>query len=420
MLRVMPAILPRFDFRAEFALASDIGRSRESYEDASLAAPELALFAMADGMGGHQAGEVAASMALREIKRCLAGRAAQRVIDNYSAKGDLSTRREVFAELRRAVETANAKIRAEASENVDYAGMGTTVDVVWLARDHAFIAHAGDGRVYLARPRAALQLTQDHTAPGSVRSDALGRLTGTQSYRTGITNALGISDVVSVDTLFVDVTRGDRLLLCSDGVHAQIDTEAQLTEMLRNGNVNQAANALVEHAAKGGRDNATALVIEIMDRFVKRGDRDRGVRAADLERARQSPLLVELPMPYVLSALSAAVEIEVPEGEHIERMVASDLVSYIVLDGVIKHADERRVGAGALLFPESLVGVIAQGELPLVEQTARLLRVRADDFAEICSDPRLATELYRRLALHLARIGTRGTLAGTSLGSGKA
>jgi len=129
------------------------------------------------------------------------------------------------------------------------------------------------------------------------------------------------------------------------------------------------------------------------------------LNAGDLERARQSPLLVDLPLSFALTALSAAVEIEVGEGQGVPRAVANDLVSYIVLDGVVRYPDERRVGAGALLYAESLVGVIGQSEAPVCEQTTRLLRVRADDFAEICTDPRLASELYRRLAMHLARLG---------------
>jgi len=400
----MPSILPRFDFRAEYALASDIGLTREQYEDAALVAPQIAVFAVADGMGGHLAGEVAAKCAVDEVQRALSSRMAQRVVEAYVARADLAARRQVFAELKRAVERANAAIRADAEQNPEHRGMGTTLDVVWFARDHAFIAHAGDGRVYLARQRAVLQLTQDHTAHGDVRTDALGRLLGT-SHRSGITNALGIADQIMVDTLFVDVSRGDRILICSDGVHGQIEGEGELSDLLREGTAQRAVDALIGHAARVGRDNATAIVIEVGDRFVKRSDHDRGLNAADLERARQSPLLIDLPLSFALTALSAAVEIEIALGAPIARVVASDLVAYIVLDGVVRYPDDRRVGAGALIFAESLVGVIGQSEPPVAEETTRLLRVRADDFAEICSDPRIASELYRRLALHLARLG---------------
>ncbi len=403
MLSVMPSILPRFDFRAEYALASDIGATREQYEDAALVAPQIGAFAVADGMGGHLAGEIAAKYAVEEVQRALSGRGAQRVLEAYVARPDLAARRQVFAELRRAVERANSFIRADGEQNPDHRGMGTTLDVVWFVRDHAFIAHAGDGRVYLARQRAMLQLTQDHTAQTSAKTDGFGRVVATGS-RSGITNALGISDVITVDMLFVDVSRGDRILLCSDGVYGQIENEAQLSELLREPTAEKAVKALIAEAAKLGRDNATAIVIEVQDRFVKRSEHDRGLNAADLERARQSPLLVDMPTSFALTALSAAVEIEVGEGESVPRQVANDLVAYIVLDGIVRYADERRVGAGALLYAESLVGVPGQGEPPVCEQTTRLLRVRADDFAEICSDPRLAGELYRRLALHLARL----------------
>jgi serine/threonine protein phosphatase PrpC len=394
-------ILPRFDFRAAFGAASDQGSRRAHYEDASLVAPEIALFAVADGMGGHLAGEVAAKLAVETIRRVLSGRDAQRTIDAYVAKADLVTRRAVYAMLRRAFEEANQAVLADAAANETHRGMGTTLDVVWLARGNAFVGHAGDGRVYLARTRTMVQLTQDHVTAGSSSS--------AQRRSAGITNAIGLADVCQVDTLFVDLARGDRLLLCTDGVHGQVEAESELSELVRGGSAEQGAGSLVARAAEHGRDNATAVVVEIGERFVKRTDHDRGLAAADLERARQSPLLVDLPQSFALSALSAAVEVEVPAGERIQRTVTNDLVAYIVLDGTVRYANaERTVGAGALVFPESLVGLAGQEESPVAEQTTRLLRVRADDFAEVCSDPRLAAELYRRLAAHIARVALRG------------
>jgi serine/threonine protein phosphatase PrpC len=406
----VPSILPRFDFRADYGVATDTGSKRSSNEDAHLIAPEFALFAVADGMGGHRAGEVAARLAIEEILATLSTPSAIRAVERYVSNAGLDSRRKVLAFLRRAVEQANQRVRREALENPDYSGMGTTLDVVWLARDHAFIAHAGDGRVYLARARAVLQLTHDHTlASRSSRTpDGLALALGEgSSSSAGVTNALGLSDLVEVDTLFVDVGPRDRLLLCTDGVHGQLEGEQEIADLVRNGPPDATARALVARAGEGGRDNATALVIEIADRFVKRPDRDRGLGAADLESARQSPLLVDLPLPLALTALSAAVEIEVPSAAAVPRSVASDLVAYIVLEGVMKHPDGRSVGPGALLYPESLLGVWGQAAAPVAEQTSRLLRVRADDFAEICSEPRFAAELYKRLAAHMARLAVK-------------
>jgi serine/threonine protein phosphatase PrpC len=400
----MPSIVPRFDFRVEFALASDKGSRRKHHEDAAILAPEIAMFAVADGMGGHQAGEVAAKIAIDTVRQVLGGREAQRVIEQYVTRADLENRRAVFTCLRRAFEIANQKVRMEAEAKPDQRGMGATLDVVWLARGNAFVAHAGDGRVYLARARAMLQLTQDHahatypgTNPGFHRPKS-----------SGITNAIGLGDTPLVDTLFVDVSRGERLLLCTDGIHGQIETEAELAEIVRSGNADETVRALIARAGEGGRDNATAIVIEIGERFVKRTDHDRGLAAADLERARQSPLLVDLPQSFALSALAAAVEVEFAANQPIPRTVTNDLVAYVVLDGVVRYSgNERNVGAGALLFPESLVGIVGQEPLPVAVSTVRLLRVRADDFSEICNDQRLAAELYRRLAAHIARMALR-------------
>jgi serine/threonine protein phosphatase PrpC len=405
----VPSILPRFDFRAEFGVATDTGSKRETNEDAYVVAPEFALFAVADGMGGHRAGEVAARIAVEEILGALSSTSAIRAVERYVSNAGLESRRKVLAFLRRAVEQANARIRREALDNPSHSGMGTTLDVVWLARDHAFIAHAGDGRVYLARSRAVLQLTHDHTlaARQSRAPDGLAFTLSEGPQSSGVTNALGLSDAVQVDTLFVDLGSRDRLLLCTDGVHGQLNGEQEISELIRTGAPDATARALITRAAEGGRDNATALVVEIADRFVKRPDRDRGLSPTDLESARQSPLLVDLPLPLALTALSAAVEIEMAQGASIPRAIANDLVSYIVLEGLVKHPDGRSVGPGALLYPESLVGVWGQAGPPVAEQTSRLLRVRADDFAEICSEPRYAAELYRRLAAHLARLAVK-------------
>src|SRR5690606_20359586 len=100
--------------------------------------------------------------------------------------------------------------------------------------------------------------------------------------------------------------------------------------------------------------------------------------ARDLERARQSALLAGLPEPVALSALSAAVEVELGAGQRVPRIVANDLVSYLVLEGIVRYpASGRQVGAGALLYPEALVGVPGTGEAAVLDETSRLLRLRA-------------------------------------------
>lgn len=397
----MATIVPRFDFRIEYAAADDIGRSRQRHEDAHLEAPEAGLFVVADGMGGHPAGDVAARMAAEEVKRTLSEASSGHIIDRYVTRPDLAARRNVFARLKRAIERANEVVRQAGQEHREYRGMGTTIDIVWLARNHAFVAHAGDGRVYMARRRAMLQLTQDHgklemlKASGEIRP-------AKQSYRNALLNAVGIAENVTVDTLFVDLHRGDRLLLCTDGVHGQIRSEARLAQLVRGGSVQNAVQLMIGEAGRKGLDNATAVLVEIGDRFVKRPPVEQGLLAKDIERACQSALLYDLPPAIALAALSAGVEVEFQPGATIPRVVANDLVGYIVLDGII-DCGPRTVGQGAVLFPESLVAVWDGSELPVTREEARLLRVRADDFGEVCSDPSLGAVLYQRVASMLAR-----------------
>ncbi|MCC6216788.1 MAG: protein phosphatase 2C domain-containing protein [Polyangiaceae bacterium] len=402
-------ILPRFDYRVDCGVAQSLGPVRETQEDAILSAPEHGLFVVADGMGGHAAGEVASALALEAVRDQLADRRALRVAEAYVTAPDLGARRRVFALLRQVVEGANRAVRERAGADEALRGMGTTLDVVWLLRGHAFLAHAGDGRVYLARASAVLQLTQDHGELDTLRSE--GRVSPLGRRRAAgdrLLNAVGLADEITVDTSFVAVGRGDRLLLCTDGVHGPLGDEARLGELLRRGDARAASSALVHAACERGRDNATAVVLEIGERFVSRAEAHPQLASADLESVRASPLFAGMPPAQVWAALSIAVEVELGVEATVPCAVASDLVTYVVLEGIIA-AGGRRVAAGALLFPESLVGVWSGGALPRVEEPARLLRFRQDDFLEICDgDPALSAALHRRLAAHLARASGGG------------
>ena len=155
---------------------------------------------------------------------------------------------------------------------------------------------------------------------------------------------------MTVDTLFVDLSLGDRLLLCTGRVYTQFTKESELGELLREGTPEHAARRIVDRALESGSDNATALLVQICARLVKRATHDRGLLAADLDRARQSTLLAALTLQQVLNALSAAVEVELESGARVPRAVASDLVAYIVLDGVVRL--RARQGGPEHLFPE--------------------------------------------------------------------
>jgi serine/threonine protein phosphatase PrpC len=402
MLLAVPRILPRFDFRIEYAASTDVGMVRQQNEDRLLCSPELALFGLADGMGGHAAGEVAAQIALDTVRAEVTRPQAVSTLEAYVAGPSLDARHAVLALLRRIAEAANTAVHDARRDDPALAGMGTTLDFVLLAHSRAFFAHVGDGRAYLVRPTTTLQLTQDHALYDTLR--AAGSPTPHKKPpRNPVVHAIGISETVTVDTLFVDLARGDRILLCSDGVHASIESEAALSRFCARGTIEDVATGLIKHARdRGGHDNASAIVIEIRERFVKRAD-DAGASSSDVSVLSSSPLLAGMAPSAVLGALAAGVEVEVAPGERLARDIANDLCAYLVLDGLVELPDGRKIGPSGLLFAESLVGVRRKGELPVAGAPTRLIRIRKDDFTEVCDhDAGLAAALYKRLARYLA------------------
>ncbi len=390
-----------------WATRTDVGRVRANNEDVVRVEPELSLFLLADGMGGHEAGEVAAAVATEAVVESVSSRPAQRAIDSYVRRPSLEHRAQVFDALRAAAAAANARVREEAKARAAARGMGCTLDAALLVRDRLFVAHVGDSRVYLARASATLQLTQDHSfLEQRLAQGAFLRPSDTRGQNP-LMNAIGLDERQPVDCLHVELGRGDRVLMCSDGVHGAIPREAELSDLARAGTPHQAARALIDTSlVRGGRDNASVVVIDVAERFVRRAEADDGLGARDLATARASALLVDLPMGSVLRALSAAVEVELAEGDSVPRVVASDQVAWIVLAGTVDAGDGRVFGPGALLYAESLVGEVPRTALARATTQVRALRLRGDDFHEVCrADVVLAAALFERVARHLARRG---------------
>ena len=266
--------------------------------------------------------------------------------------------------------------------------------------------------MYLARPSAVIQLTHDHAlyeslvAAGTMRHTP--RVGGEGRRRHNpLINAVGIAEEVSVDTCFVELTRGDRLLLCSDGVHAEIESETVLGQLLRTGSAEDGVNALVNYALRrGGRDNATAIVIEA-GAFLRRTpgwELTSGPISSDILVATFGVVTRTFHLGR-LAALAAAVDLEIAKDEPVPRLVANDWVCYIIVSGQVQMPDGRVLGPPGVLFVESLMGVAREGELPTVLESARLMRLRADDFAEVCKlDVELSNALHVRIARHLARM----------------
>jgi serine/threonine protein phosphatase PrpC len=245
--------------------ASDAGRVRQVNEDCYIMAPDLGLLAVADGMGGHQRGDVASQLACNVIKETISGHRG--VIEMMvRSPGDVA-RSAVEAMLDNAVQRASSEV-FEASGAIAGQGkrMGTTMDVILVVGTTAFLAHVGDGRVYLVRDGGIHQLTRDH----SVVEQELkrGEITPEEARRSQkknlITRALGVFDQVQVDLMNFELLDSDRLLLCSDGLHRYLGP-AELGEALQRKLDPDCAGRLIGLAnRRGGRDNLTAICVEIL------------------------------------------------------------------------------------------------------------------------------------------------------------
>jgi PPM family protein phosphatase len=236
-------------------MGTDVGRMRASNEDSLFADAnaERGLFIVADGMGGHAAGEVASSMAVEIISRELP----------LNRKLDLE---DVQAALADALRNANEAIYRRTVEEIEKQGMGTTVSVLYLAETNYVIGHVGDSRIYLLRNGEFGQLTKDHSYVQE-QVDA-GLLTPEQArshpYSNVITRCCGAMSDVEPDIMRGDFREGDVFLLASDGLTAMLD-DRRIEQVLKTplSPSRVVAKLIAEANARGGVDNITAILVHV-------------------------------------------------------------------------------------------------------------------------------------------------------------
>jgi protein phosphatase len=230
------------------AAVTDPGRRRRHNEDAYVCEPPL--FAVADGIGGAQAGELASSMAAAALRD-----------DSGDGTGDGGQR------VDKLIQEANRRVYDRQTQDATVSGMGTTMTVALVEDDSVWIGHVGDSRAYLVRDGELEQLTEDHSLVAElVRSGKLSpEEAESHPQRSVVTRALGTDPDVDVDTFRVETKPGDLFLLCSDGLTSMVDDDTILAEIRRNrDNLRTAAKALVRAANRGGgEDNITVVFFEI-------------------------------------------------------------------------------------------------------------------------------------------------------------
>ena len=253
--------------RVTWAAVTHPGLRRPSNEDSYIARPDLGLFVVADGMGGHAAGEVASRIAVTTIEMQVAASSQADGAPAPPADGDPASNG-MAADVHRlsdAFREANHQIATAALDDTALRGMATTATAV-IVRDsgHVAIAHVGDTRVYLSGDDQFMRLTEDHSwVEEQVRAGVLDREHAQKHpWRNVVTRALSGGDDPTVDIFTRALDAGDVLVLCSDGLHGVV-TDATIDETVRaHADLHAACEALVERAnAAGGPDNITVLAI---------------------------------------------------------------------------------------------------------------------------------------------------------------
>ncbi|MGQ9779103.1 MAG: Stp1/IreP family PP2C-type Ser/Thr phosphatase [Bacillota bacterium] len=227
-----------------FGACTDPGLLRPNNQDAY--GHRGPLFLVADGLGGHRAGEVASRIAVEEILAAMEGR-------------------EPLVELRAGFLAANEAIRAYAMANPECYGMGTTVAALLFLDGHACIAHIGDSRVYLYRSRRLVLLTRDHSLveelvrQGSLSEDEARN----HPQRSVLTRALGTTETPQVEYAELELEKGDVFLLCTDGLTGELEEKEIESVLATDGHPQAKAERLVEMAKRhGGADNITVVVVD--------------------------------------------------------------------------------------------------------------------------------------------------------------
>jgi len=239
---------------------TDVGRRRESNQDSLLVAPERGLYAVADGMGGHAAGEVASHIAIEALSEVLRDNAFLR--DRTDAQTAGTRLQDAFVE-------GNRRICDSVVTRGEWRGMGTTIVALVTLEDRAVIGHVGDSRAYLLRDGELRRLTNDHSwVSEQVR---MGLMTDEEAHRHPmrniVTRALGNRPALDVDINEAEALPSDVFLLCSDGLNSML-TDREITETLYENRQDPetACHKLVEAAnLKGGEDNITVIVCLLSD-----------------------------------------------------------------------------------------------------------------------------------------------------------
>ncbi|MDD9934156.1 MAG: Stp1/IreP family PP2C-type Ser/Thr phosphatase [Myxococcales bacterium] len=350
---------------------TDVGRVRAANEDSFLVDPKLQLYVVADGMGGHAAGEVASSLAVHAFRDTIDGE--QESLARFDGVIDGAGRKEVLRLMELGVQNACTAVYEEAQRDPGKRGMGTTLVALMILGSRGFIAHVGDSRIYVVRGDSVHQLTQDHSLinellkRGRLKPDQIAKL----NMKNAVTRAVGVYESVEADTLDFDVLAGDRFLLCSDGL-TEYAEDNDIQRVFRELPEDDVAQAFIDHANEaGGKDNITALVVKVPD-TAKGLDRLASEVNLKLETLHKMPLFRHLTYQELVRVLNIIDVRDYKPGDVVMAAGVEGAEMFIVLTGGVRvHSGETDL---VHLGPGQHVG-----EMALVDKSPRSASISATE-----------------------------------------
>jgi serine/threonine protein phosphatase PrpC/CRP-like cAMP-binding protein len=319
-----------------FWAATDVGRIRDHNEDNFLVDKALNLFVVADGMGGHAAGEVASAIAVNTMRDEVVKN--KDLIDAYREGSQIASARDITNLLEHAVQKACAEIYETAQRNPEKRGMGTTLSSLLVIKNRGFIAHVGDSRIYLLRGGRVIQLTEDHSLVNELIKR--GKLTQDQAevspYKNAVTRAVGVYESVEVDTIDFDVLPGDQFLLASDGLTGYLKNEDIVPTIDKaGGDVKAVPKAFIDYAnERGGKDNITNIVVKLADPKGEGKNLQKEINLK-IETIRNMPIFKYLTYKELVKIMNITQVVEIEEGQQIIKDGDTGEELFIILNGTV-------------------------------------------------------------------------------------
>lgn len=336
---------------------TDVGRKRGHNEDYIVVDPELSLYMVCDGMGGHAAGEVASETAARTVKRWLHENRAR-----IEAFDDTGIARDGLLRLvEEAIQLASREVYGVATSQHGKAGMGTTLTMVLCTKTLGIMGHVGDSRLYLRRAGRTFQLSEDHTYVNEIIRRGLATPDQAKKgpYSNVITRAVGIQAGVRADTLLFDILPGDTLLLCSDGLTKYVESIDEVGRFLDGEHLESVPSQLIDIAnSRGGSDNISTIVLRAEGDSGDDVDRSRTTEVnLKIDTLRHVVIFRHLDMSELCKVLSIVRAVEVEKGEVVMREGEASDALYAILDGRMQI--ERGGAAVKSLLPGEHFGEMA-------------------------------------------------------------